>query len=390
VAAGLLAVTGVLCLATGIDPRRDQANPVLVVIGTVAVVLAVPLASPLAIRVLVVAGARAGRGRLALRDLARYQARSGAALAAISLALGIAVAAVVAAAAAEHSAAEGNLPDRQLLFRVGDAEPPIPERSPAELARLRSEVDRLAVTLDRPTVVALDAAVDPAVKEGRAAGGSCDRGSCSAGQSASTPFATSGSSTSSTPELLGLLGLDAARAGWLVVTRTPPTSVQLAQARQVAADAGMTLETRDGQTELTAIRSAATGVGMLLALGILAMTVGLIRSEAVGDLRTLTAAGATGKTRRNLTAATSGALALLGALIGATGAYLALVAGYRNALGALGRVPVGHLAVTLVGLPLTAAAASLAPGRPRATGPGPATPPVTQAGSPRARGRAAS
>jgi putative ABC transport system permease protein len=96
---------------------------------------------------------------------------------------------------------------------------------------------------------------------------------------------------------------------------------------------------------------------MLLALGILAMTVGLIRGEAAGDLRTLTAAGATGTTRRTLTAATAGALALLGALLGTAGAYLALIAGYHNDLDALSRVPVGHLAVTLVGLPLTAAAA---------------------------------
>ena len=118
----------------------------------------------------------------------------------------------------------------------------------------------------------------------------------------------------------------------------------------------MTVETRDNQTELTAVRSGATAAGMLLALGILAMTVGLIRGEAAGDLRTLTAGGATSTTRRNLTATTAGALALLGVLLGAIGAYLALIAGYHNDLGALSRVPVGHLAVTLVGLPLTAAA----------------------------------
>jgi len=43
----------------------------------------------------------------------------------------------------------------------------------------------------------------------------------------------------------------------------------------------------------------------------------------VRDLRTLTATGASSTTRRTLTGATVGALALLGALIGATGAYLA-------------------------------------------------------------------
>jgi putative ABC transport system permease protein len=118
----------------------------------------------------------------------------------------------------------------------------------------------------------------------------------------------------------------------------------------------MTVETRDHQTQLTAIRSGATAAGLLLALGILAMTVGLIRGEAAGELRTLTATGATSGTRRTLTAVTGGALALLGVLLGAAGAYLALLAGYNDDLGALGRVPVAHLALTVIGLPLTAAA----------------------------------
>jgi putative ABC transport system permease protein len=389
------------------------------------VVLAILLAGPLAIRVLAAAAARAPfAARLALRDLARYQARSGAALAAISLALGIAVAAVVAAAAAEHTAGEGNLSDRQLLLRVGDAEPLIPERSAAELARLRSEVDRLAATLDHPTVLVLDAAVDPEVEEGRdgrvvrppvmlgrpvgehtlrhvgmlyvatpellhhlglgraPAGPGTDvltphggdlrfanlarpseaapdtgKETAPAVETIDVPAYTSAPVSLLTTDGLRRGGWQPARAGWLVVARNPPTGAQLAQARQVAADAGMTLETRDEQTELTVIRSAATVAGMLLALGILAMTVGLIRGEATGDLRTLTAAGATATTRRNLTAATSGALALLGVVLGTAGAYLALLAGYHNDLVALGRVPVGHLTVTLVGLPLTAAAA---------------------------------
>jgi putative ABC transport system permease protein len=417
VAVGVLAATGVVCLAVGIDPRRDQANPVLVISGTVAVALAILLASPLAIRVLAVAAVRSPIGvRLALRDLVRYQARSGAVLAAISLALSIAVAAVIASAAAEHTAGEGNLSDRQLLFRVGDAEPLIPERTPAELARLRSEVDRLAATLDHPAVVALDAAVNPTDQEGR--GGRILRPAVVLGRRVGeNTLRGIGVLYVATPELLGHLGLDLAsagpdtdvltphtgdlrfanlsnqseaapsvktidlpaytsapaslitinglrrggwqpaRAGWLVETRRPPTGAQLAQARQVAADSGMTLETRDNQTGLGVIRSGATAAGMLLALGILAMTVGLIRGEAAGDLRTLTAAGATGTTRRTLTAATAGALALLGGLLGAIGAYVALIAGYDNDLGALGRVPVAHLTVTLVGLPLTAAAA---------------------------------
>ena len=47
----------------------------------------------------------------------------------------------------------------------------------------------------------------------------------------------------------------------------------------------------------------AAAAAILLALGILAMTVGLIRSETAGDLRTLTAAGATSRIRRTNTRA---------------------------------------------------------------------------------------
>jgi putative ABC transport system permease protein len=86
------------------------------------------------------------------------------------------------------------------------------------------------------------------------------------------------------------------------------------------------------------------------------MTVGLIRGESAGDLRTLTATGAAGTTRRTLTAATAGALALLGVLLGTSGAYLALIAGYANDIGSLGQVPVLHLTVTIGGVPVVAIA----------------------------------
>ena len=66
--------------------------------------------------------------------------------------------------------------------------------------------------------------------------------------------------------------------------------------------------------------------GILLALGILAMSVGLIRSETAGDLRILAATGASGATRRTLTAATAGALGLLGAVMGTVAAYVATIA----------------------------------------------------------------
>jgi putative ABC transport system permease protein len=91
-----------------------------------------------------------------------------------------------------------------------------------------------------------------------------------------------------------------------------------------------------------------------VALGVLAMTVGLIRSEVAADLRTLTAVGAGSGMRRRLTAATAGALALLGVILGVAAAYLALVGAYLGNLDALTHVPVLDLAVTAVGVPLLA------------------------------------
>ena len=123
------------------------------------------------------------------------------------------------------------------------------------------------------------------------------------------------------------------QSGWLVQSGKPLTAAQLAAARDVAAKAGLIIEARNSQASLATISAAATAAGALLALGVLAMTVALIRTEAAGDLRTLTAAGATSTTRRTLTAATAGGLALLGALLGSAGAYLALAAGHLSDLG---------------------------------------------------------
>ena len=146
-------------------------------------------------------------------------------------------------------------------------------------------------------------------------------------------------------------------AGWLITSTQPPTAAQLAAAREVAAKAGLVIEARNTQASLGTISAAATAAGALLALGVLAMTVGLIRTEAAGDLRTLTATGATSTTRRTLTATTAGVLALLGALTGAAGAYLALAAAHRSDLATLGHVPVLYLTITILGVPAAAALA---------------------------------
>jgi putative ABC transport system permease protein len=97
--------------------------------------------------------------------------------------------------------------------------------------------------------------------------------------------------------------------------------------------------------------------GALLALVILATTVRLIRGESAGDLRTLTATGATSRIRRALTATTAGALALLGALLGVVGAYVVLLATYRDDLGYLSDVPFLYVVLAVAGVPLAAAAA---------------------------------
>jgi putative ABC transport system permease protein len=145
--------------------------------------------------------------------------------------------------------------------------------------------------------------------------------------------------------------------GWLIQTPQPLTATQIDKAQQVAIAAGLSIETRPTQAALSQLRTAATAAGVAVALGVLAMTVGLIRSETARDLRTLTATGASSTTRRTLTGATAGALAALGALIGTTGAYLALIAWYHHNLHWLSYVPITNLTGILVGLPATASVA---------------------------------
>ena len=160
-----------------------------------------------------------------------------------------------------------------------------------------------------------------------------------------------------TPEALRRHGLTAVRVGWLIETDRPLTTAQLAAARDLALDNALIAESRDTGPPQAQIRGAATAAGGVLALGVLAMTVGLIRGEAASDLRTLTATGATRRIRRTLAATTALGLAVLGAILGVAVAYLAAAAILDEDIGLLKRVPVIELAVTLVGVPLVAAAA---------------------------------
>ena len=146
-------------------------------------------------------------------------------------------------------------------------------------------------------------------------------------------------------------------AGWLVDSSRPLTSAQIADARDVATSAGLTIDVQGDGTSFGSVKAIAIAAGAVLALAILAMTVGLIRSESAGDLRTLTATGATSGIRRKLTAATAGALALLGALLAVTGAYMVLTATYYDDLGYLSSPPFLYLVFAVLGVTLAAVAA---------------------------------
>jgi hypothetical protein len=106
------------------------------------------------------------------------------------------------------------------------------------------------------------------------------------------------------------------------------------------------------------ISNGATIGGLVLALGILALTVGLIRSQTTRDLRTLTAAGATARTRRPLAGVTAGVLGLLGAALGTVAAMLAgAVFAHASIIQTFGNVPWSDVGLLVIGMPLTAAAA---------------------------------
>ena len=413
-AAGLV-VGGVLALATGIDSVSDQVNPFLLIGGVVALVVGLIVLAPIVVGKLGAIGGHLPVGpRIALRDLARYRARSGAALAAITLALAIPIAVVVIASAAKHAADEGNLSPHQLLFRLGDGEPLVPDRTPQELDRLHDAVDGFAANLPGANVVRLDVAINPADREG--SGGEVLRPAVVLGRElGDNTIRDLGVLYVATPALAELIDLppDAIKsnadaltshttgdlafanvsnreanpviasidvpaytsaptsliprasvtrhgwvsvaAGWLIESTDLITSEQQAAARATAAAAGMTLEIRDEQTGLSALSSAATATGFLVALGILALTIGLIRSEARAELPILTAAGATSTIRRKIGATTAGAMAAAGGMLGAFGAYAGLSAGHADDLQSLGRVPLVHLSVVLIGLPITAA-----------------------------------
>jgi putative ABC transport system permease protein len=171
------------------------------------------------------------------------------------------------------------------------------------------------------------------------------------------PFYVAGASSLILPSAMTKHGWTSIPTGWLVHADAPLTSKQIADARSAAARLGMTTEVRSSDSDVTAVRNTSTLVGLIVAIVIAAMTVGLIRSEAASDIRTLTATGASSFTRRALTATTSSALAGLGVLLGVGVAYIALVTSYHAQLYRLTPVPVAQLLALAVLLPAGAAVA---------------------------------
>jgi putative ABC transport system permease protein len=417
-AAVVLAVAGFVAIAFARSTGQGgTVRPPLLVGGIVGLVLGVVLLAPLAIRALAVPAARLPFSvRLALRDLVRYQGRASAALAAITLGLGVSVSVAVVVKSNQFHDADGNLSNRQLLIQsrhqpgqgLGDIDETrsrLDATADAVVSRLRDE-RALRIQLDvavnrsspasvlepvavvspilhgfrfvddayvaHPSVLS-QLGIDPPVASGpellTAETGALrlfdpgskvrpDPDSEKSGQPVvrldGLPAYTSAPRSFVTEAALAAHGWTAVRSGWLIEASHPLTAAEVTTARSAAAAHGVTVESRDTQSGLATASLVATLVGALLALSILAMTIGLIRGEGAGDLRTLTATGAGPRTRRSLTAGTAGALGLLGAVLGTGGAYLALVAAYRSDLARLGSPPLAPLTLVVVGTPLVA------------------------------------
>jgi putative ABC transport system permease protein len=182
-------------------------------------------------------------------------------------------------------------------------------------------------------------------------------------QEGALPSGTSAPNTVITEHAIQTLGLQGSvsPAGWFIQAPGNLTAAQITNARETAAAKGMSIETKNSIPSTDEILNWATVFGIVLALGIVAMSIGLIRSETASDLRTLTATGADGWTRRSITAVTAGALGLVGAVLGTGVAYVgALAYSFDNkldGLGSLKNIPTGQLLVILVGMPLVAAVA---------------------------------
>ena len=145
-----------------------SSQPLLLVLGIGATVVGLLLVAPGTTSLLAAVGARAPVAvRLAVRDLDRYRARSGGAVAAVSLAVGISVAISVGAGAAQvaanAAAGGGNLPGNEMAIWLGNygASGPIPALGAESQLAAQSAVDDIAAPVGARSTLALEAAVGP-------------------------------------------------------------------------------------------------------------------------------------------------------------------------------------------------------------------------------------
>ena len=417
----VLVAGGVACLFfSGGWAGNSGSDTLLLLGGLVAIIIGIFLLAPLCVALL---SAAAGTQiplvpvamRIALRDLVRYRARSGAAVAAVSFAVFLAMLIGIVASVRFSNVLDytgQNLTTSQLIMYTQDQGPNAQGGglTPAQVAVLQSKVSRFAASLHAQYVLPLETVNATLQQEGRQNnnfsgtvyvatpalladfgiktsqvdpdadilsmrpglgdeprmqliyGAMGPKGNPSTldnpkiQEISALPSGTSAPNTVITSHAIQKYNLQTSLDGWFIQVPQPLTSAQIAAARQIAANAGVSVETKSGELGLGQISDGATVLGLVIALGVLVMSVGLVRSETVGELRTLSAVGASSRVRRTITAATAGAIGLLGAILGAAGATIAGVAWARSSLGTtFGDFPVIDLLALLVGLPLVAA-----------------------------------
>jgi putative ABC transport system permease protein len=411
-------------------------DALLLLVGLVAVIVGILLLAPLSVSVLAAgAGPRLPVSiRIAVRDLVRYRARSGAALAATTFAVFLAMAICLVASIQFGNPLNwfgSNLSSNQLIVytqqQLGGGV--ISQLSSVQVARLGRQVDSFAAGLHAQSVVPLEdsfvelyqagvqgphdhfngsvyvatpqllaaygikaSQVSPGtdiltIRSGLASpphteltwgnygvqttpGGFTQKDNvlppctlssdCLANPAIQTvsglPGGTSAPNTVITEYAMSKYHLQPGLDGWLIQAPAPLTATQISAARHLALAYQVTVETRSNAPTLGEFAGGATALGIVIALGVLAASVGLIRSETARDLRTLTAAGASAGTRRMITAATAAALGLLGAILGMAGAVIAVLAWAHSSPSAIfGDLPVSDVLILLIGLPLIAA-----------------------------------
>jgi putative ABC transport system permease protein len=434
--AGLLAA-GVFFLAIS-DGSAGQSTGNLLV-GIAAIAAGISLVAPLCLVLLTgFAGPRAPVAiRIALRDLVRYRARSGAALAATCFAVFLAMLICMVTSIRFSDILDWtgpNLTTSQLIIYTSyypTSTGPGTAPTQAQLQVLHAKVGSLAGSLDARAVLTLDEAGTPvqgipgrpggllqgaSLQAGRLGGkftgplyvatpallaeygikrsqvrastdiltmrpglaslpglylvwGTDNAQPTAPGQAGSSiasppmqtftrlPSGTSAPNTVLTTQAVRRLHLQLIPYGWLIQAAAPLTATQVSAARELAVSAGATIETKSGELGLGEISDGATAFGILLALGVLVLTVGLIRSEAASDLRTLTAAGASRGIRRGIVGATAGVIGLLGAILGTAAAAIAAGAWAKTSPSAIfGGIPAIDFLLILVGLPIVGAA----------------------------------